>query len=172
MVDQLHSRWSFSDFSVQIAQKSFNQKSKLAQTMQVAAWLSDLLFHLQPFWENLLRQTVDSIHCKACPRLFPSFCAQSWCEDVQLESEPLQDIWQSFPKAIPEDNRFWLQSPWLSFWDSAQAQIGRVGQANINAGRTRVDCSCCWQPSLLQDKVIPTLRYCLGSWVQKILKIC
>ena len=50
--------------------------------------------------------------------------------------EPLQVIWQSFPKIIPENNRrFWLQNQGLSSWGRALAQLGRVWGASINTGR-------------------------------------
>ena len=45
----------------------------------------------------------------------------------ESEFEPLQVIWQSFPKAIREYNRrFLLQNQWPSSWGCAPAQIGRL----------------------------------------------
>ena len=59
--------------------------------------------------------------------------------------EPLQVIWQSLPKAIPEDNRrFWLQNQWQCSWGRALAQLERVGLARSNTGRFRVGGSRCW----------------------------
>ena len=44
--------------------------------------------------------------------------------------KPLPVIWQSLPKAIPEDNRrFWLQNQWPSSWGHAPAQLGWVRRA-------------------------------------------
>ena len=48
--------------------------------------------------------------------------------------EPLQIIWQSLPKTVPEDNRrFWLQNQWLCFLGRAQAQLGMVERASTLA---------------------------------------
>ena len=58
--------------------------------------------------------------------------------ELKFESkfEPLPVIWQSLPKAVPEENRrFWLQNQCLSSLDLAPAQLGRVGRRS----------SCCWQ---------------------------
>ena len=53
--------------------------------------------------------------------------------------EPLQVIWQSLPKAIPEDNwGFWLQNQWPSIRGRAPAQLGLVGRASVNTGRFQV----------------------------------
>ena len=49
--------------------------------------------------------------------------------DFKFESkfESLPVIWQSLPMTIPEENqRIWLQSPWLSSWEHTQAQLGLV----------------------------------------------
>ena len=55
--------------------------------------------------------------------------------------QPVQVIWQSLPKAIPEDNRrFWLKNQ----WPSIAAQLGLVRWASTNTGCFLVCCSRCW----------------------------
>ena len=63
----------------------------------------------------------------------------------EFKFEALPVIWQSLPKAIPENNqRYWLQNQWQSSWGSAPPQLGLVGLARINTGCFQVGCSCCW----------------------------
>ena len=51
----------------------------------------------------------------------------------EYKFEPLQVIWESLPKAIPEDNRrFWLRNQWPSSWGRSPAQLARVGRANTH----------------------------------------
>ena len=62
--------------------------------------------------------------------------------EFKFESKfkPLQVIWQSLPKATPEDNRrILLQNKWPSSWGSAPAQVGLVGWAR-STGSFRVCC--------------------------------
>ena len=58
--------------------------------------------------------------------------------------EPLPVIWQSLPKAVPEDNRrFRGQNQWPSSWGRAPAWLAQVGRASTNTGRFRVSGSRC-----------------------------
>ena len=60
--------------------------------------------------------------------------------DFKCESkfESLQVIWQSLPKAIPEDNRsFWLLIQWQSSLGRASAQLGRVDPDSTGRVRTQ-----------------------------------
>ena len=60
--------------------------------------------------------------------------------------EPLPVIWQSLPKAVPEDNRrFRGQNQWPSSWGRAPARLAHVGRASTNTGRFRVGDSRCGQ---------------------------
>ena len=66
--------------------------------------------------------------------------------EFKFESKfkPLQVIWQSLPKAVPEDNRrFRGQNQWPSSWGRAPARLAQVGRASTNTGRFRVGGSRC-----------------------------
>ena len=62
----------------------------------------------------------------------------------QSKFKPLQVIWQSFPKAVPENNRrFWVQNQMPSSWGSTPAQVWLVGVASMNSGSFLVGGSRC-----------------------------
>ena len=72
--------------------------------------------------------------------------------EFKFESKfkPLPVIWQSLPKAIPEENRrFWLQNQWPSSWGRALGRVrrastlGLVRWASINTGSFLVGGSRC-----------------------------
>ena len=63
--------------------------------------------------------------------------------------EPLQVIWQSVQKAIPEleDNpKFWLQNQWPSFQLLRQSSHTAW---KVLTGSTNIGCSRCWQQAAL-----------------------
>ena len=78
-------------------------------------------------------------------------CTTRWAggtaaAEFKFESklEPLQVIWQSLPKAIPEDNRsFWLENQWSSCVGSAPAQLRLVRWARTNTESFPVGSSRC-----------------------------
>ena len=51
---------------------SLDWKSKLVQSTQVSAWLSNITFHLQPIW----LQTLVAIDSESCQRSLLSVCSQ------------------------------------------------------------------------------------------------
>ena len=68
--------------------------------------------------------------------------------EFKFESKfkPLQVIWQSLPKVVPEDNRrFRGQNQWPSPWGRALARLAQVGQASTNTRHFRVCGSRCGQ---------------------------
>ena len=76
--------------------------------------------------------------------------------EIKSESkfEPLQVIWISLPKAIPEDNRrFWLQSS----VDRALAPLGRVWRASTNTGRFQAAAVAAGSDWLARGKSVTTL---------------
>ena len=86
--------------------------------------------------------------------------------ELNFESkfEPLPVIWQSLPKAVPEENRrFWLQNQCLSSLDLAPAQLGRVGRRS----------SCCWQqPARLRKTWCHSFYADSVQEYNKVLMIC
>ena len=96
MVGQYYSRWFYhSIFSSRLLKKSWNQKSKLVQSIQVCTWFSNIVtalaanFHL---WLGLLwLQTLFVIDSESCQTLFPSFYTppseEALASGVWLESE-------------------------------------------------------------------------------------
>ena len=75
--------------------------------------------------------------------LQPDFQAEEFKSESKFE--PLQAMWQSLPKATPEDNRrFRLQNQWQNSWGSAPAQLWRIGLVSTNRGCFGVGCSRCW----------------------------
>ena len=98
--------------------------------------------------------------------------ARRQAAEFKFESkfEPLPVIWQSTPKAIPEDNwRFWLQNQWPSASGSAPAQLspaqtqGVSESAAVAAGRDLLT----WG-----EAVLPLLLYWLSPSIKKMLMLC
>ena len=84
--------------------------------------------------------------------------------------EPLQVIWQSLPKAVPEDNRrFRGQNQWPSSWGRAPA--GRTGEHKHRAFPSLRQ-SLRAATGSLEENVLPLLRYRLSSRVKKVLMLC
>ena len=85
--------------------------------------------------------------------------------------EPLQVIWQSLPKAVPEDNRrFRGQNQWPSSWGRAPARLAHVGRASTNTGRFRVGDSRCGQrPARLRKTCYHS---CDTDSVQELTRFC
>ena len=66
--------------------------------------------------------------------------------------KPLQVIWESIPKTVPEGNQsfwlVWMRNPGPSSWSCAPAQLRLVGQASINKNCFLICGSLCWpQPA-------------------------
>ena len=82
--------------------------------------------------------------------------------------EPLPVIWQSLPKAVPEDNRrFRGQNQWPSSWGRAPARLAQVGRASTNTGRFRVGGSRCGpRPARLRK----TYYYSCDTYLVRELK--
>ena len=84
--------------------------------------------------------------------------------------EPLPVIWQSLPKAVPEDNRrFRGQNQWPSSWGRAPA--GRTGEHKHRAFPSLRQ-SLRAATGSLEENVLPLLRYRLSSRVKKVLMLC
>ena len=87
-----------------------------------------------------LKFKLHTNYCRISKQYNPLFKFES-------KFKPLQLIWQSLSKAIPEDiqdNRcFWLQNQSPSPWGSTPAPLGQVGLESTNTGSFRVGGSRC-----------------------------
>ena len=87
---------------------------------------------------------------------------------------PLPNIWQSFPKDIPEDNqRFWGQSQWQRSWGSSS---GTAWAAQMSKYKHRVFPRLL-QPllasrGLLEKTMLPLVLFWFSSRVKKVFMLC
>ena len=90
-------------------------------------WNQLKLSSIAPFSMDLKRiQTPHTLYSGISEQVKPlQLFGQAAELKFESKFEPLLVIWQSLPKAIPEDDRrFWLRIQWQSSWGSAPAQLG------------------------------------------------
>ena len=90
---------------------------------------------------------------------------------------PVQVIWQSFPKAIPEDiRRFWLQNQWPRscgpLWQRSGTSWSDWTCKHEHRAFSSQRQSLLAATGSLEENVLPLLRYWLSSTVKKVLMLC
>ena len=125
--------WSFELFLIIWWQSWSNLGLEHEVMMEVVTYLPQFL-HLQDFnWPK--KNSNFTLFLVISDQKFTIVTCWSGCRVqiwVQIWS-PCR-IWQSLPKAIPEDNgNFWLQNQWTSSWGSLLALLVLFGENFWNA---------------------------------------